>query len=443
MNDLEKTFKSAERQRERLAALLRVFVFLSLMGVTLSLREHGAHHHPALYVTIAYGVLSTAGVVLAWRRVFHPLLPFAFVTLEVVLVGVQTILMGSVMGQTPMSLVALPSAAVIFVILANAAMRYRPWLVLYAAGLFLAILALAGLTMPDPHGGMPTSSHNIQHDFVHHQIFPAIMIVLTAAILFVTANGTRQLLQASISERLARHRLSRFFSTDIADRLTDHSNGSEWGGAVQPVAILFTDIRGFSPIAEDLSPVELTDLLGEFRTLLAKTIRDHGGVVDKFIGDAVMAVFGFPEHTASSAGKCLACAHAMLERLKVWSEERVRTGQPPIGIGVGIHYGEAFVGVVGKDDLLEFTVIGDTVNIAERVERLSRNFNADIVVSSAFAAAAALDSHSAGWTVAPYQTIAGHSRPIDVLYYSAPAESIDRGRKDVRPRTFAHTEPPG
>lgn len=141
MNDLERTLKSAERQRERLAAILRVFVFLSLMAATLSLREHGAHHHPVLNVTIAYGALAAAGLVLAWRRIFHPLLPFAFVTLEVVLVGVQTILMGSLMGQEPMSIVALPSAAVIFVILAHAAMRYRPWLVLYAAGLFLAILA--------------------------------------------------------------------------------------------------------------------------------------------------------------------------------------------------------------------------------------------------------------------------------------------------------------
>lgn len=427
MNDLERTLKSAERQRERLAAILRVFVFLSLMAATLSLREHGAHHHPVLNVTIAYGVLAVAGIVFAWRRIFHPLLPFGFVTLEVVLVGFQTILMGSLMGQAPMSLVALPSAAVIFVILAHAAMRYRPWLVLYAAGLFLAILALAGLTMPAPQG-MPVTSHNMQHNLVHHQLFPAIMIVLTAGILFVTARGTRRLLHASISERLARHRLSRFFSADIADRLIDHSNDNESGGAVQPVAILFTDIRGFSPIAEQLTPVELTDLLGEFRAILAQTIRDHGGVVDKFIGDAVMAVFGFPQPNDSSAERCLACAHAMLERLKTWSEERVLAGQPPIGIGIGMHYGEAFVGVVGRDDLLEFTVIGDTVNIAERVERLSRKFDADIVVSGPFAEEAKLGPHSTDWFLASAQTIAGHSRPIDVHYF--------RG-KDVRAITTA------
>ncbi len=417
MNDLEETLKRAEGRRERLAAILRVFVFLSLMAATLSLREHGAHHHPALYVSIGYGLLAAAGLVLAWRRIFHPLLPFAFVTLEVILVGVQTILMGSLMGQEPMALAALPSAAVIFVILAHAAMRYRPWLVLYAAVLFLAILTFAGLTMPNPQGNIPATSHNMQHDLVHHQLFPVIMIVLTAGILFVTAQGTRRLLHASISERIARHRLARFFSADIADRLTDHSNDDERGGAVQPVAILFTDIRGFSPIAEALTPVELTDLLGEFRAILAQTIRDHGGVVDKFIGDAVMAVFGFPEPNDSSAERCLACAHAMLERLKTWSEERVLAGQPPVSIGVGMHYGEAFVGVVGRDDLLEFTVIGDTVNIAERVERLSRTFDADIVVSRPFAEAAKLDSHSTGWVMETGQTITGHSRPIDVFYF--------------------------
>ena len=137
--------------------------------------------------------------------------------------------------------------------------------------------------------------------------------------------------------------------------------------------------------------MELSDLLGEFREILAKVIQEHGGVVDKFIGDAVMAVFGFPEPDESSSARCLACAQAMLERLQSWSDERSAVGQLPVTIGIGIHYGDAFVGVVGKADLLEFTVIGDTVNIAERVERMTRALDADVAVSRAFAEAAGLD----------------------------------------------------
>lgn len=416
MTDMEDTLKYAEKQRERLAAIIRVFVFLALLAAVLSIRSHGGHHHPVLAVTIAYGILAICGLIFAWRGIFHPLLPVIFVTLEVLLVGVQTILMGSLMGQSPMALSALPVAAVIFVILAHAAMRYRPWLVVYAAGLFIAMMTLAGQFMPTTLA-MPAMPQNLQHDIVHHQIFPVIMIVLSAGILFVTARGTRRLLRMSISERIARHRLSRFFASDIANRLIDQSNDNEAGGAVQPVSILFTDIRGFSSLAERLTPLELSDLLGEFRGILAEVIQEHGGVVDKFIGDAVMAVFGFPEPDESSSARCLACAQAMLERLQAWSDERSAIAQPPVTIGIGIHYGDAFVGVVGKADLLEFTVIGDTVNIAERVERMTRALDADVAISQAFAEAAGLDPHAHGWIFTPAQQMEGRNRLIDVFTY--------------------------
>lgn len=425
MRDMEATLRTAEKQREGLAAVLRVFVFLALLATVLSLQGGGAHHHPVLALTVAYGVLALAGIALAWLGIFHWLLPVIFVTIEVVLVAGQTVLMGSLMGQHPMSLAALPVATVIFVIISHAAMRYRPWLIIYAAGLFLSVLWLAGLQLSIPDALHP-AAEGLRHDTVHHQLFPPLMIVLTATILFITARGTRRLLHMSISERIALHRLSRFFAPDIANRLTGNSDEGETNGAVQPVAVLFSDIRGFSLLAEKLTPFQLTEFLGEFRGILAKVIRDQGGVVDKFIGDAVMAVFGFPVPGAASASNCLTCAYAILERMEAWSRERVAQGKPAVSIGIGVHFGEAFVGVVGSDDLLEFTVIGDTVNIAERMERMTRSLRADIVVSRPFADAAGLEPESAGWTYSGAQTMAGHSQPIDVLFFRDDNHLIDR-----------------
>ena len=113
---------------------------------------------------------------------------------------------------------------------------------------------------------------NLQHDIVHHQIFPVIMIVLSAGILFVTARGTRQLcVHVSMSPSGSRATgYPGFSQADIASRLIDQPNDSEAGGAVQPVSVLFTDIRGFSSLAENLTPMELSDLLGEFREILAE-----------------------------------------------------------------------------------------------------------------------------------------------------------------------------
>lgn len=418
MTELDETLRHAESQRERFAAAVRVIVFLALMATALSLREHGAHHHPVLYVTTAYGILAAAGLVLAWRGVFHPLLPFGFVTLEVALVGMQTILMGSLMGQRPMSLASLPVASVIFVVLAHAAMRYRPWLVLYAALLFLTILSAAGAFMP----ALPGRT-TMAHDLVHHQVFPVIMIILTASILFIAARSNRQLLHESLLERIARHRLSRFFAPDIANRLIAQSNDTAARGAVQPVAILFTDIRDFSSIAETLSPDELTEMLGEFRGILAAVIQEHRGVVDKFIGDAALAVFGFPDSTDAPARRCFDCAHAMLERVGTWNDERRGYGETGVQIGIGMHFGDAFVGVVGREHLLEFTVIGDTVNIAERVERLTRTTGADITASRDIADAAGLDLISMAWVLERNQTMAGHRRTIDVYHFHQQGET--------------------
>tara|TARA_R110000787_G_scaffold150694_3_gene264624 strand:- start:986 stop:2281 length:1296 start_codon:yes stop_codon:yes gene_type:complete len=415
VTSFQKTLFYAEGRQERLAAALRIVVFLVLLAAVLSLRNHGAHHHPVLNVTLAYGVLAIVGLVFAWKDIYHPLLPFTFLTLEVGLVSVQTILMGSLMGESPFSLAALPVASVIFVILAHASMRYRPWLVLYAAALFLLVLAAAPVFIagipPDPFQDYP-----VQHNVVRHQVLPATMISLTAGILFVTSYGTRKLLRASTTERLARDRLSRFFAPDIAKRLTETPDEDSARGGVQETTVLFADIRGFSSIAEGIPPEELTGMLGEFREIVAGAIQDHDGVVDKFIGDAVLAVFGYPGPDKTAAGRGLSCAISILEKLDAWSRERRARGRPAIRVGIGLHYGEAFVGVVGRESLLEFTVIGDTVNIAERIERLTRKFGADIAVSRAFADAAQLDWRDKGWHMAEGQPLAGHRRPIDVLY---------------------------
>ena len=417
MTGLQHTLIAAEERQEYLAALIRLFVFLALTLTTISLLKTGAHHHPVLNLTIAYGMLAATGLVFAWRKIFHPLLPFVFVTIEVVLVSGQLVFMGSLMGQSPAAVTALPFATVIFVILTHAAMRYRPWLIIYAAALFFLIVGIAiPLTaIPAPQMMM---NHDTDHGLLQHQAFPIVMIALTAGVLFVTARGTRRLLFHSITEQLAHRNLSRFFAPDIAAQLTDSPADSETIGSEQFVAVLFTDIRSFSALSEQLSARELAEFLSEFRAILANIIQRHGGVVDKFIGDAVMAVFGFPDPNRLSAENCLACAEEMQRHIKQWSAHRVREGQPPISIGIGMHYGEAFVGVVGRDSLLEFTVIGDTVNIAERIERLTRTLNADIAASCEFADAAHLDWQGSDWSVSRNRTLDGHTRTIDVVYLS-------------------------
>jgi adenylate cyclase len=141
----------------------------------------------------------------------------------------------------------------------------------------------------------------------------------------------------------------------------------------------------------------------------------HGGTVDKFIGDAIMAVFGSPIQRSDDAGRALRCAMEILEAAARWSLERESSGQAPVAIGIGAHYGEVFAGAVGCEHLREFTVIGDTVNVAQRLERLSGEVESPLVVSAALLQAAGAEKTDE-WRRLPPQQLKGHSEPIDAFF---------------------------
>jgi adenylate cyclase len=134
---------------------------------------------------------------------------------------------------------------------------------------------------------------------------------------------------------------------------------------------------------------------------------DLGGAIDKFIGDGALVIFGSPEPQADAAARAVQCGRLILKAVAAWSKRREKAGEPGVRVGVGGHYGEVFAGIIGADEHLEFTVIGDVVNIAERIERLTRDHRTDMVVSADLLAAAdALDATR--WHELPDQALAGH-----------------------------------
>jgi adenylate cyclase len=428
MNEVDAILARAEVGQERLAAMLRIVVFLALLATVLSLQEQGAHHHPILGITMIYGSLALIGLLLAWFGIFHPLLPYLFVTVEVGLVLLQTALMASLLGQSPSSIAAMPVATIIFILLVHAAMRYRPWLVVYATALYVLGIFVAAVVMTGAPVSIETAPSDA-HNLVHHQIIPIVVLMVTALILFITGRGTRNLLRVSIEERLGRTRLLRFFSPDITDQLMSDTGSQGTGGQIRPIVVLFADIRGFSALAEAMQPDALSTLLAEYREILSTAIRAHGGVVDKFIGDAVMAVFGFPDTGHSPPDRALNCARAILDGVAAWSREREIAGLPTVETGIGLHYGEAFVGIIGKESLLEFTVIGDTVNVAERIERLTRTLNADVAVSDKLVQEAT-SPPGPDWSLATNCALTGRNQPIDVYYL--PRHTRGTGGKEER-----------
>jgi adenylate cyclase len=177
----------------------------------------------------------------------------------------------------------------------------------------------------------------------------------------------------------ARNNLSRYFSPNLVELLAaqDQPLGKVHRGMV---AVMFADIVGFTRMAEAMEPEAVLEMLREYHARMTAQIFACGGTLDKYIGDEIVAVFGVPIAGANDAANALSCADMMLDALERWNVERARKREAPLSIGIGLNYGPAVFGDVGSEYSMSFTVIGDTVNTAARLQTLTRTLGSPLVV---------------------------------------------------------------
>jgi adenylate cyclase len=168
-------------------------------------------------------------------------------------------------------------------------------------------------------------------------------------------------------EATVRSNFERYFAPNVAADIAQQGEAIRQGGERRPTTVLFSDIRGFTAIAEGMSPDAIARFLSEYFTEMVEVIFEHGGTLDKFIGDAIMALWGAPIAHSDDADRALRAALGMQRAVARLNERWASEGRPEIGVGIGINHGEVFAGNIGSHRRLEYTVLGDAVNVAARL----------------------------------------------------------------------------
>jgi adenylate cyclase len=203
-----------------------------------------------------------------------------------------------------------------------------------------------------------------------------------ATLVFCTAGGAAYLSVVEEGEkRRVRAAFLHYVNPEIADLLAEDPSRLRLGGERRPISVLFSDIRGFTGIAEHMPPEKLGEMLGQYLEAMTEVVFTHGGLLDKYIGDAVMAFWGAPVSTDDHATLCCRAALDMMAELERLNRGWADVGLPQLGIRIGINSGMAIVGNFGSSQRFSYTAVGDTVNLASRLEHLNKEFGTGVLIS--------------------------------------------------------------
>ena len=392
---LAQALEDEKMEGHRLAVIARTvaLVLVMILLPVLNSRVDVLYYEAIILVFIALGWLQYRMAKVGYSGSELALIFFDLVLLTLVFVT-----------PNPFMKEALPTAfqyrfdnfVYFYLLLAVATLAYS-WRTVWAMGTWVTVLwlaaagavALFGRTVPEltTAAREAFSGYDLIAQFsdpnalnIGLRIQEVILFLIVAGILAVKGFRSNRLLMQQAEIASERANLSRYFPSSLVDSLasTNHDVGAVRS---EEVAVLFTDIVGFTQFAERNSPEEVMELLRRYHAMVELAVFENKGTLEKYMGDGVMATFGRPERTAQDAVNAIAAARQLMEANEAFNAERKQHGKEPVEISVGIHYGPVIMGDIGPERRLEFAVVGDTVNVAARLEAESRALKCHCVVS--------------------------------------------------------------
>ncbi len=367
----------------------------------------------------AYFLIGAAAWWMATPSRFRLWLPWVLTTVDVVFMLFMALVSAANVGLPWDYLGAVPAFTMLSLVLSFAALRFNPLLAAYAVVLVsVALLAVSVRPRLLP----PVSGGNLAELFGGPaNLGRTVILALSGAVLVLVALRGRRVLERAIAETRRRANLTRYLPSELTRELADLADGDDIAlrqGRRQVAALLFVDIRGFTALAEALTPEAVGHLVADYRRRISEAAGTTGGVIDKFIGDGAFIVFGLPQPGTDDAVRALACARAILSGVALWNLDRADDGQAPIAVGVGVHVGEIYCGAVGDDSRLEFAVLGDAVNVAARLEQATKELGLPLLATAEAIAAAGEDP--AGWISLPDQSLRGREATVTLYGLAMP-----------------------
>lgn len=414
----------------RFAALAIVFAWLSLRVAGVALYYYGT-------IVVLVGALGAVQLVVSRREGMRArILWLALIFLDMALLTVAFVVpVPTADDAWPLAMqLRLGSFEYFFVFVAFAVLSYSPGLALWTGIASAAAWSLGVgwvISRPDPFtitNWREVQSQPVQDivdllldpNYVSFDIWiqQSLLCVLVAGILSVAVWRSRRLVIRQAAVAAERANLARYFSPNMVNELanTRHALGQ---GRSQRAGVLFVDIVGFTAYSESRPPEKVIAFLQAFHSRIAAAVFRHGGTVNKYMGDAVMATFGTPESADGDATRTVLCVRSILETMQAWNDKRNADDRSLVRFGLGAHYGPVVIGDIGEERCLEFAVVGDTVNTASRLEDLTRAQGVRALVSDALVAAARkegadIDTLLKGFDKAPPQQLRGKRDPLTV-----------------------------
>lgn len=392
----EEAFAEAERQGLMLAAKVRTIALLVILVLAaIDNPGTGPGYFYGLSEIAVFVILGLLQFICARQRIYMRALKYVFVLLDC---GFLALIFSA---PNLYDTYSIPPAVAMngsqftyfFILLMQASFSLLPSLVLWC-GVCIATsraLMLAWFTsQPGVYTNLALSEQTDEalvqarsdpnFIFLGFVAVEILVVLIVASGLALVVKRSRLLLESrSLAER-SRASLARYFSPNVVDRLSN-SEDPLATAREQNVAVLFADIVGFTKMCEHEPAIDVIRLLRDYHDRLGRAVFNNDGTLDKYMGDGLMATFGTPDPGPRDAANALQCAMDMIAALKHWNTERIGAGSAPVRVGIGLHYGPVIAGDIGNERRLEYSVIGDTVNIASRLEQLTRSLNTKLVVS--------------------------------------------------------------